>query len=312
MKYILSLLLPFIFFAGSTTTSQAQLLNRLKNRVIDKIENRIEDKIVEELSEEIARRAMKPIDKAFDQMLYSSYRKEYGEEYNDKQIDSIMQESGRGINEFLTALNKAANVPSAYSLDYHMIMESKEENGDKVENEMWFSESQAIIAMSNIDQKENMMIIDMDNDVVVMYSDENGKKKAQAIPSMMSIASAYMEANDESFIEKGTQIEGPGKSKNIAGYQAQKYTVESEKTKGEYYISSDVPINWNNVYANAMKQYSPKLYNEATGQVKGMVLEGKFEDKKSKKKSSFKTKKIEKKSLLINNSEYEIKGVMEQ
>ncbi len=312
MRYSITLLTYLIIMTLISNDVNAQLLKRLKDRTINKIGNQIEERVVEELSEELARRAMKPIDKAFDQLLYSSYRKEYGEEYTDEQIDSLMQESGANFNQFLSALNEAADIPPSYSLDYHMVMESKEENGEKVVSEMWFSETQAVIALSGQEMDQNMIVIDMDHDVVVMYSEDKGKKKAQAIPSMMSITSAYMVANDESFYGADTQIDGPGKSKKIAGYQAQKYTIESEDNKGEYYVSTEVPVTWNNVYANAMKQYSPKLYNEATDQVKGMVLEGKFEDKKSKKKSSFKTKSIKEKRFVINNAEYEIKGIMEE
>jgi len=312
MKNYIKLAAIIIVMSVIQSDINAQLLNRLKKKTINKIENQIENLIVDEVSEEIARRAMKPIDKAFEQLLYSTYRKEYGEAHSDDHLDSLMQQSGADINQFLSALNEAADIPSAYHLDYHLVMESKEENGDKIISEMWFSETQATIALSGQEMDQHMIVIDMDNDVVVMYNENDGRKTAQAIPSMMSIASAYMAANDESFFAQGTQIEGPGKSKKIAGYLAQKYTIESDDNKGEYYVSSEVPINWSNLYANAMKQYSPKLYNAGTDQVKGMVLEGKFEDKKSKKKSSFKTKSIKEKKLVIDNADYEIRGITEQ
>lgn len=295
-----------IFIIISYQTGQAQLLKKLKNRAMDKIEKRVEDKVVEELSEEIARRVMKPVDKAFDDMLKASYRSEHGEELSDEQIDSIMQSAGSNYVKFLETLNTSVELPDSYEFDFSMTMETKEENGEKNEIEMWLGEASSILGIKETDNNKGFIIIDMKNDIVVMYSEENGKKKAQAIPSMLKLTGTMM-ANNQKM--DNVKIEGPGKSKKILGYKSYEYKVESEEMKSKYFISKEVPFSWYDSFYKSMTQYAPGLYNENMEKVEGMMLEGEMFDKKSKKKSFMKTKDISEKRFSIDNSEYSMAGI---
>lgn len=308
---IFSLSLVFIFTCIILTPLQAQLLNRLKNRTVDKIEQRLEEKIVEEVSEEIARQVMRPVDKAFDNLIKQSYRDEYGEDYSDAQIDSIMRNAGSSYAAFLEGLNQAADLPESYSFHYQMIVESKEPNGDKQESEMWFSESQALAGFKSKEKPTDMVVIDMENDIVVLYSEDKGKKTAQAIPSMLQLTSALVATNAEAQKVLEVNVEGPGKTKKIAGYHASQYKVENDEYKNEYYITKDIPFSWHDDFYQSLTQYAPGLYNESYKQMKGLMLEGKMYDKKEKESSSFKTKKIKKTMVTLNHSEYEIRGVMD-
>ncbi len=291
--------------------SHAQLLNRLKNRTVDKIEQRLEDKLVEELSNEIARRVMRPVDKAFDDFIRESYRKEYGEDYSDEDIDSLMNNMGSNYAQFLEGLNKAADLPPSYTFNYQMIMEAKEESGEKSEVEMWFSASEAVAGFKSAENPNNFVVIDMANDIVVLYTEEDGKKTAQAIPAMLKLTGALMATDETTQNWMDADIEGPGKSKKIAGYQANQYKVENEDFKNEYYITSDIPFSWHDSFYQSLSQYAPGIYNENAKKLKGVMLEGTMYDKKEKEKSSFKTKKISENAVTLNHSDYQIKGLTE-
>lgn len=299
------------FILISCLPTQAQLLNRLKNRTVDKIEQRLEDKLVEELSNEIARRVMRPVDKAFDDFIRESYRKEYGEDYSDEDIDSLMNNMGSNYAQFLEGLNKAADLPPSYTFNYQMIMEAKEESGEKSEVEMWFSANEAVAGFKSAENPNTFVVIDMTNDIVVLYTEENGKKTAQAIPAMLKITGAIIASDESTQAWMDADIEGPGKSKKIVGYQANQYKVENEEFKNEYYITNDIPFSWHDSFYQSLSQYAPGIYNENAQKMKGVMLEGTMYDKKEKEKSSFKTKKISENAVTLNHSDYQIKGLTE-
>jgi len=303
-------LLAIVIVITSVNESYAQLLNRLKKRTMDKIENRIEEKVVEEVSEEIARRAMMPVDKAFESLLRQSYRKEYGEEYSDEQIDSMMNSVGTNYTQFLESMNTTADVPPSYTFDFQMTIETKEDKGDKQEMNMWIGSEDAVLGIQQQEDLNSFIIMDMKNDIVVLYSDTNGKKTAQAIPSVMSIAGALLTSSSEfqDEMDKMT-IEGPGKAKNIQGYSASLYKIETTETMSEYYVSTEVPFSLHENFYDNMTQYAPLMYNSKMKSMKGMMLEGTTYDKQTKKKSYYKTKNIKEKTVIIENDNYEQAGV---
>lgn len=294
----------------SASESNAQLLNRLKKRTMDKIENRIEDKIVEEVSSELARRAMRPIDQAVDNMIKQSYRDEYGEDLTDEEIEEIMNSAGKNYAAFLEGMNKAADLPPSYNLDFSMIVEHEDYKKKKSQSEFFFSKDKPIIAIKQVSEEQQLVLIDMEKDIIVLYSEKDGKKTAQALPSMMKIAGAMIAAEDANMKEEYAKmkIEGPGKSKTIAGYKAFQYKAEDEEFKYEYYMSSDLPFNWDNTFAESLKQFAPNAYNASTQQFTGMVMEGETYHKKKKKKSKWKTKSISEKMTNIQNSDYTFPG----
>lgn len=300
------------FIITSINISQAQLLNRLKKRTMDKIENKLEEKVVEEVSEEIARRVMKPVDKAFDSFLRQSYRKEYGEDYSDEQIDSLMNSVGSNYAQFLEAMNTTANIPPSYTFEFQFTIETKEENGKKHQATMWLGSEDNVMGIQQQDDSNSFIVMDMKNDNVVLYSEKDGKKTAQAIPSMMSIAGAMITSNKDfqDHMDNMT-IEGPGKTKTIEGYAASLYKVETEDDMSEYYVSTEVPFSFHESFYKSMTQYFPTMYNSKMESMKGMMLEGETYDKKSKKKSYYKTKNIKQEVITIDNNEYQQTGIVE-
>ena len=298
-------------------TAEAQLFKKLKDATKKKIEDRIEQKVVEELSEELARRAMKPINKAFDEYIKEAYRSEQGEDYDPEKFDSVMQAAGRGYGEFLSGLNKAANIPESYSFDYLMAIETQEGNKEKekITTEMYFSGSGGAIGYGqNIKQDDYdkmFMVMDPKNDVMVMYTEKNGKKTAQAVPSMFSLAKGFGAAYADEMDYSEIRIEPTGKTKKILGYNCQEYKGESEEDRFQFYSTNDLPFDWQDVYGDLIKSIAPKIFESSDGKFPGMALKSETYDKKEKRKYKWEVKKIEEKNLTLKTSDYEIRGLMD-
>lgn len=303
-------LLAAIIVITSINISHAQFFDKLKKRTMEKLEDKIEEKIVEEVSDEIERRVMKSVDKAFDGLLRSSYRKEYGEDYSDEQIDSLMNSAGSNYADFLEAMNQTADLPLSYTFDYQLSIETKEETGDKHEVNMWVGSEDKVIGIQQKDEPNAFIVMDMKNDNIVLYSEEDGQKKAQALPSVMSLAGAMIASNSKFQDEMDNMtIEGPGKSKTIEGYSASLYKVETGYAISEYYVSTEVPFALHDNFYKNMTQYAPTMYNSKMESMKGMMLEGETYDKETKKKSYYATKNIKKEKITIDNAEYMQAGI---
>ncbi len=304
--YIIILVLLCVF---CTEICQAQFLNKLKNRTLDKIGNRVEDKVVEEVSDRIVQAMMKPVDKAFDNMLRESYREQHGEDYSDEQLDSLMNQAGSSYISFLESMNAAVDLPAQYSFDHQITIESKEEDGRADVVDMWFDTAGSVMGIKQQGSSEDFVIVDMKNDIVTLYSEDNGKKTAQAIPSMMKLTGALIASHQIEIDEMS--IEGPGESKKIEGYNARKYTIETETDISEFYVSDEVPFSWHEGFFANISQYAPGLYGDNMGDMKGIILEGIQYNKETKRKSFMKTTNISSKAVTINNAEYERLGIME-
>lgn len=294
----------FLFFAIQPMAS-GQLFKKIKDKTMKKVEDKIEDRIVEEVSNELTRRAMKPINQAFDDFLEQSMKDQYGDDYDSSKRDSLLQVMGTNYEAFLEGMNKAANLPPSYTFDYQMYIETEDYQKSNGEMEMMFSKDKPFFGMVQYEgNTKNIIILDLESDVMVLYNeDENGNKTAQALPSMLKLA-MVMNKKETDMNHLQLKIEGPGKSKKIAGYESFQYKAEDDQFKYEYYLSQEVPFTWQDTFGETMKQFAPNAYNPATSSFKGMMLEGNTEHKTEKKKYKWKTKKIENESIVLNNSDY--------
>jgi len=288
--------------------SEAQLLGRLKRAVKDKVEKKIEDKVVEELSEELANRAMKPINEAFDEYLKSSYETQSGEKWDQGQFDSLMTASGEAYMNFLGGMNKSANVPDQYTFDITLAVETQEENDQKQQTEMYFSLSSSAMGFhQKEDDKDMIIIMDPDNDVMVMYNLK--ENKAQAMPSMFSLtkglAEVYVKEEDVAI----SNFEETGKTKKIAGYNSKQYRGETKDDKFTTYLTTELPFDWKDMYGGLIESIAPKMYHDSYNQMKGMMMRSTTTDKKTKKKSSWEVTDVSEVSKKINKADFKFAGV---
>lgn len=283
----------FLFaFSLISTQAQAQFFKKIMDGATDKVMDKVEDRIIDELTEELARQMYKPIDKALDSLMY----REYEESGQNDSID---------YTGFLKMLNSNAELPPNYNFDVSLDIEVKDYDGDKHDMEMMFSKSGDHFGFKQLDKKEdafNFMIIDYKNDLMCMYSEKDGKKTVQAIPSMMGLAThmAKQQIDTEDY-----KVNETGKTKKIAGYKCSEFEIETTDEISKVYVSKEFPINWEESFGQQMSQLNSESYAKIAKVIDGMVLQSESKQKDNKKKkSSWKTKKVRTDSFLINNSEY--------
>jgi hypothetical protein len=300
MRTLLTFIIILLFFITPEVKAQFGLGNKIKNRAQQKLERKIEDRIVEELSEELARMAFKPIDRAMDDMLRSQYEEEQGGEVD-------WEKSGEAYSDFLKGMNAATNVPESYHFDIQVEAEMKDYEKEKHEMTFLYAKGQKILGLKQKQDGEDVMIvIDNERDAIIMYSTEDGKKKAQAIPSMnkfaMGLAKSSMENQDDrtKYVFKKT-----GKTKKIAGYLSDEFTFESEMEKGDAWIAQNFPISFFDIFGFGMNQFMPKTYSDTMVELDGMVMMSNYENKEDKKiQSSFKVKKVIEENTEITNKDW--------
>ena len=277
-----------------------RLKDKVLNRSKDKLEREIENKVVEKLSDEIARMAFKPIESAMDSMLKSSY-----EEQEGGNVD--WGKAGEAYGDFLNGLNNSANVPAEYNFDLQVFSEIKDYDKVKHEVTMLYSTTERFMGFeTEEDGKKNLIVMDMVNDVMVMYTEEDGQKKAQALPSMMTLSAAFINQQqiDSSGIYNMTFTK-KDKTKKIAGYESQGYDFESKEEKGEAWIAIDFPVDFFNVFGSAYAQFMPKTYSDTFEGTQGMIMSSEYQNKDDKNlKSSYKVKKVKKDKRVIKNADW--------
>ena len=288
-------LLLFSLFITTTLTVDAQFLNRIVKGAKDKVVQKVEDRIIDELTDELARQMYKPIDKALDSLLYREYEAS-GER------DSV------DFSVFLANLDASNKLPASYSFDITLDVETKDYSGEKHYMEMMFTKSGNQFAFKQIDKEEDAlqyMVVDYENNIMAIYSDKDGKKQVQAIPSMMGLTKSVVLTNMPTY-----EINKTGKTKKVAGYKCDHYELNNEKEEIDIYAAKDFPINWSESFGQHMAEFNSETYGNLNNTIEGMVLRSESKLKEDgKKKSYWKTKKVNEKGLTIDNSEYEKIGL---
>lgn len=290
------------------TTGEAQIWKKLKKNVEDKISERIEDKVVNEISEDIADRAMNNIDKIYEDLWRKSYNDANGEDLSEEEFEEMISSMGDDLNEALGELNKAADVPDRY--DFNIIVDHTniDKNGNKTRSEMYFSRTEGIMGIvAETDGKQTTIVMDAENDLMVIYNDNNGQKTAQAIPSMFTMASVLSMTSEESTTYR-MPMKPSGRSKSIAGYNSKEFVGEDDDSTYSIYMSTELPFDWRNSYGELLKSVVPKMYEENEQKFEGMMMRFDEKDKTSGKTTEWFVNKISRLNTSLVKSDYDFKG----
>lgn len=267
-----------------------------------KLEQKIADKVVESLSEELARRAFKPIEQAMDSVMRERYKDSIN---NGQEVD--WEKMNASYMDFLNDMNKSVELPESYHFDVTQEVEFIDYDKNKKLIKLYYSKMDSILGMETVEEKHTtqLVLMDMSRDAIVLYTTEkNGKKTAQAIPSVMKLASAMASSAPKD--ETKYTITKTGKTKKIAGYNTEEYNGESEEEYATLYITKDFPVDIKNNFATYMKQFAPASYNDNIKDVgEGIMLQ--YENKSKAepdKKTTWITKKVRTEGIDIVNSEY--------
>ena len=303
------LYLLFLFSISFATNSNAQLWEKFKKKTKDKISERVIDKVENEISEDIANRAMKNLDNLYENLWRKSYNEANGEDLNEAEFEEMISTMGDDLNEALGELNKAADVPDQYVFNIIVDYTSLDENGNQVRSEMYFSRTEGIMGIRAItDDKESIIVMDAENDLMVIYNDNGRKKTAQAIPAMFTMTSALAMTSEEAITYR-MPLSPTGRTKNIAGYRSKEYIGEDEDRTYTIYMSSELPFDWRNSYGELLKSIVPAMYDENEQKFEGMMMKSIDRNKDSGKESHWEVNKISKLRTSIVKSDYEFKGL---
>lgn len=271
MKQIITTLIVII---GTNIFAQ---FGNIGNRIANRVANKIEDRIVDKVAEELLKRAYKPVDEAVENAMREAFKDSVGE------VD--FNKSGKAYGEFLAGLNEAqeGKLQAKYTFDLILDVESTDNKGKPQPMKMMYMKSGQALGMQTADKKStNTLVYDVANGVMVMYTEEKGKKSGQMLPNVMNIAGSLAKNKMEQ--EAATlKISKNGKSKTVAGYNCIGYDMETKDMKNEIYVTENFPINYMQAYSVFMQKFTPSAYIEKTGDwSKGFVFYSKSMDAKGK------------------------------
>ena len=179
-------------------------------------ERKIENKIIEAVSEELARRAFKPIDQAIDSLM----REKYQDSINrGKPVD--WEKAGESYAAFLAGMNKAVDLPEKYTFDVTQEVEIVDYSNKSNKIRMYYSKSDAIMGIEDLEQKDTkqLIVMDISRDAMIIYTtDKKGEKTGQVVPSVMKMASSLAGSvkQDTDGKDQDMKIEKTGKKKHIS------------------------------------------------------------------------------------------------
>lgn len=254
---------------------KAQILDRVLNRAINKAQQKLEDKAADIIAEQLTRYLEKQIDTylsdiAREQAIQDSIdRANRGEKVSSAEVEARYR-------AILAGMNDASKVAENYSFNWRF--DTEVEEGDKITRSAYLmSSSQPYFAIRQEEKEQvNFLVFDLQQDVVVMYSDyTDGRKTGQAMPGFIRIAS-HLAAQDSTL--QSIKVKSGNKSKTIAGYGCRQYWGEGQEANFEWYATPDLENLWSDKYYTHLQRFSGQPHMEEWQKIKGMVLQSKFTD----------------------------------
>lgn len=281
--------------------SDAQI-NRLMRATTNKLANELERMAIEKISDVIAQKAAERIEQEFDKLLKEAV-KEDSTKYNR---DSAYYALGNSYGMFLQGLNDAADLPESYVFDLNILVDVKTAKNDKTESmRYYYSTQSAIIGIQTAKTETNwqFILMDLTNDVTVMYQHDGDKKTAQALPNMMKLAANMSGTNVEDTEEyKITPIKG---KERIAGYKCDGFEGTNGETKFEAWTTDALDINMTETYGKMAARFGTSTtYQSAWQNMSGMMLKSISYDEKGDLTSSMIAKEVGKRTFTIKNADY--------
>jgi hypothetical protein len=271
---------------------------RLTDKIANRVQNRLEDKLAEAIANEIYKKAFKPVDEAVDEAIRKSYEDSTGVDY---------RQAGRAYGEFLAGLNEAANkLPAEYAFDLRCDVKITNLKDKKVNDltMLYMDNGQAIGYQTKDKNTVSTVVFDVKNEIMVMYSDEKGKKTGQVLPSMAKMAGAFVSNKIVKEESEKITFKKTGNKKTIAGYTCEEYLMESDDFTNQIFISNNFPVSYISAYGPFLQQFTPAGFTEDPSIMKGFVLYSKTADKKGKDANEYEVVKVNKEKILFNQSEY--------
>jgi len=284
-----------------SSNSDAQF-DRLLRQTTNKLANEVERMAIEKISDVIAQKAAERIEQEFDKMLQEAVK----DDSTKYDRDSAYYALGSSYGAFLQGLNDAADLPESYTFDLNILVDVKTQVDDKPEPmRYYYSTKDAIIGIQTAKTESDwqFILMDLENDVTVMYQHDGDEKTAQAIPNMMKFAGGMGKSNTEE--EKEYKISPIKGKERIAGYKCDGFEGTDGESKFEAWLTDALDIDMKDTYGKMMQQFgSANAYQTSWSDMHGMVLKSETYDEKGKLTSSMVAKEVGKRTFTITNADY--------
>ena len=280
--------------------STAQL-DGLLRKTTRKLGNELERMAVEKLSDIIARKAAEKMESAFDKMLENAIQ----QDSSYQKDDSAYYRAGQSYAMFLKGLNDAADLPESYHFDLNILMEVASDDDKPETLRMFYSKTDPIFAVQTAtsETESQIMLMDVGNDVTVLYSIDGKKKTAQALPNMMKLASGM--ANQQVDTSLKYTITPLKKREKIAGYVCQGYEGTYDDSRFETWLTDQLGVSWQQAQGMLISQFAPHAYNRDFKAVEGIALKSvQYEGQNGKMVASMVAKEVDQSAFELKNSEY--------
>ena len=257
---------------------------------------------IEKISDVIAQKAAERIEQEFDKMLREAV-KDDSTTYNR---DSAYYALGSSYGAFLQGLNDAADLPDSYTFDLNILVDVKTQVDDQPQPmRYYYSTESAIIGIQTAKTETDwqFILMDLENDVTVMYQHDGDEKTAQAIPNMIKLAAGMGQSNTEE--EKEYTISPIKKKEKIAGYKCDGFEGTDGELRFEAWMTDALGIDMKDTYGKMMQQFgSANAYQTSWSSMSGMVLKSETYDNKGALTSSMVAKEVGKRTFIITNADY--------
>ena len=299
-RYITLIISVFLF----TMPSGAAQLNSLLDRTTRKLTRELENMAVEKISDVIAQKAAEAIEKEFDKLLMEAMK----EDSATYDRDSAYYALGNSYGQFLQGLNDAADIPEAYTFDLDILYEVRSENEKPEQMRYFFSSSEPIMGIQTAKSETNwqFVVIEVGNDVTVLYQHDGDKKSAQAIPNMMKLAGNLSQSQQGEIAgEFDYEINKlPGK-KRVAGYKCEGWEGKGDGKRFETWMTDELGVDWKQTFGEMVSQFAGNAnYQQSWSGMEGMVMMSENYEQE-KLISAMEAKEVGKKETKFVNADYE-------
>ncbi|MDC6384646.1 DUF4412 domain-containing protein [Flagellimonas taeanensis] len=305
-KTVITTLLVLCF----AVSSQAQFLKKLKKAA----ENAAERTILNRTDEEVSKGTDNTIDSITKgkkgKKNENANTKEIGE--TEKNLDSTKQQNQAkeaAMQKKMAGLlggGGLKGIPDIYEFSYRATMKITTQK-EETEIHYWMEPGQRYFGNRYNDGRTNSItVMDMENQAMVMFTDDGKQKMAMKIPAgkkNIEKLTKKMEEKGKNSMEDIKVI--PIGDKTILGYNCKGYQITSKDGVSKVWITNETPVGYLGGIANTESLPSSVLpLGENT-----MFMEMKFESAKKKKDNfSMVCTELKAESMSITKGEYSTMG----
>ena len=249
-------------------------------------------------TKELSNKSVQPVGIVMDGILKETYEIKTGKSFDP---------GNKAQNEeFIRSVWNKADLPDSYEFDYVLDIETRD-YGSRKKNKMrmFLSRNQYMFGVEQKSGNEHYILV-FDNENAVMLNYNVMTKERVTVPINSVLMSSFSRiSRSQMDNDNRLKLEQTGDSKEILTYASKGYKYLSETAETNVYITDELDCKWDDAFGKMMNQLAPDFFSDNEEfYINGILMEAKAKRKGDKKKSEWKTKKIERQKKTILNSDY--------